>query len=106
MGGGCFVVGKVDFGLLIEKFWGTFEYGGNEAVLASGRVCRDINRENLIKPETREADYWLRAYCFSRGPGFDSQHLYDNSQPSVTQAAHMHTCRQNIQKIKLNLFLI
>jgi hypothetical protein len=27
--------------------------------------------------------HWLRADCSSRGPGFKSQHLHGNSQPSV-----------------------
>lgn len=73
------MVGRVGFGLLINS-QGPFGYGGNDVALDAGRVCRVVNREDLIKLETREPDYWLRADCISRGPGFDSLHL--SSGPS------------------------
>lgn len=54
MGGVCFGVGV---GLLTKTPQETFGYGGNDVALDSGRVCRVINREDLIKLETGEADY-------------------------------------------------
>ena len=67
---------------------------------------------------TGEIALWLpKADCFSKGPGFGSQHPHRSSQPHGTPAPgdlapssglcgyhmmHRHTCRQNTKNIFLS----